>query len=138
MLNYKITERPDGFVIQGFKGSFPVAVRLYPTYLELSFFDRLYLIFNCGFFDYDRLCNAIAHGLLVGVDLSIEGDCREPRRLRGWVVEQTCKDIAKRVLAHWRSLLEKVEPVIIALERKVFVMDDELKQVILRQAQESA
>lgn len=136
---YVFDEGADFFRVRSY-GRKNVLVMLKPTYLLVKIagnddrFDT-----TLGFYEYRELCKAIFEGLFQGW-VSPQGHVlgdpeKSPYWLRPWLQKRIGTALGKRIHRQWKRLLTQVDPLVLAVHRKVFaatmgccdlVMDEEL------------
>ena len=98
-----------------------VKIMLRPYYLEAM--SKKVRGDPFGFFEYNQFIASIAAQLMAPWQPPLRerghDDQPPPGRLRAWALKQTEKTINKRVHAEWQRLLTKVDPTVLAVQKKV-------------------
>lgn len=121
---YTITERPDGFLVEG-KDRNPVTVTLHPACLELSCqMGNGVSSQECNLYDYYSLSRTIANDLMYFWQPPENKRDSDGRPIWGgvheWAYKQCAGAIGKRVHAQWQRLLAKADPTVKAVHKAVF------------------
>jgi hypothetical protein len=112
---YQITEYPQAFRLDGGSDRVPVTVEQHPHCLAVRYLDpatgqeRWYCL---GFFEFRTLVQDIIWGLLLG---------REKHATwHAWTTIQIDRALRHRIYQQWQRLLQRVDPAVLAVQRKLY------------------
>jgi PcfJ-like protein len=118
---YTIHEEPDGFRVEG-RGRTPVAVRVEPYRFLVNYDDPSWsrgYVYARGLYPFQELLDTVCQGLLRTWQPHHASHWAMHRRLREWAETQTRKTLARRIYAQYQRLLNRFDPMILEVHKKV-------------------
>ncbi len=123
---YYIDSQPLSFIIRG-EARRTVHVELADTIIRASSSGSQ---IACGFFEYHQLIRWIIHEAIQDVKSPKPGESRMPR----WFYPCSARAINARVYPLWRELLAQADPMIVAVQRRIFAATSKMADIAKHKA----